>query len=273
MTSTIRSVNDLSVRDSQSIHPTGGGAGLVEEPNSPAGTAGISLRQAALAAGFGMLLMTCLAPIANFGILQKLIVPGDAQATAQNIAAAQGLFRIAVGCFFGVAILDLVVAWGLYFVFERVNRSLSLLAALLRVVYASMFAVALNDLLAALQLADGADFLKTFGTGQLQAQMLILLNAFQSGWDLALIVFGLHLCVIGALAFWSGNGLRVLGILVAVAGFGYIVDGSGKLLVPDYSLNVATYTFVGELLLMFWLFLRGVRGFTPLARIQAKSFA
>src|SRR5438067_12874557 len=66
---------------------------------SPA-TTDISLRQAALVAGVGLLLMTFLAPIANFGVLQKLIVPGDAAVTAQNIAAAPGLFRLAIGTFF-----------------------------------------------------------------------------------------------------------------------------------------------------------------------------
>jgi len=147
-----------------------------------------------------------------------------------------------------------VVAWGLYFVFQPVNRSLSLLAALLRVVYATMFAIAVNNLLSALQVVGGADFLKAFGTDQMQAQMMVLLGAFQSGWDLALIVFGLHLFVLGILVFSSGKtGLRVVGILVTAAGVGYLIDGVGKVLVPNYSLTIAMYTFVGEPLLIFWL--------------------
>ena len=225
-------------------------------------TADISLRQAALVAGLGLLLMTFLAPIANFGVLQKLIVPGDAAITAQNIAAAQGLFRLAIGAFFLVAVLDVVIGWALYIRFQAVNRSLSLLAALFRVVYATMLGVALTNLVSALQLVGGADFLKAFGTDQLQAQMMVLLSAFQSGWDLALIIFGLHLFVLGLLVFGSSKGraLRGLGILVIAAGLGYIVDGCGKLLLPDYSLTVGAYTFVGEALLMFWLLWTGIRG-------------
>ena len=226
-------------------------------------TADISLRQAALVAGLGLLLMTFLAPIANFGVLQKLIVPGDAAITAQNIAAAQGLFRLAIGAFFVVAVLDVVIGWALYIRFQPINRSLSLLAALFRVVYATMLGVALTYLVSALQLVRGADFLKAFGTDQLwNIQMMVLLSAFQSGWDLALIIFGLHLFVLGLLVFGSSNGraLRVLGILVIAAGLGYIVDGCGKLLLPDYSLTVGAYTFVGEALLMFWLLWKGIRG-------------
>jgi hypothetical protein len=228
-------------------------------------TADLSLRHAALVGGLGLLLMAVLAPIANFGILQGLIVPGDAQATAQHIAAAQGLFRLAIGSFFVVAMLDVVVAWALYVWFKPLDRSLSLLAALFRVVYATMLAVALNSLVTALQFVGGADSLNTLGTTQLQTQMMVSVGAFQSGWDLALIVFGLHLVVLGVLVFRSGNGnaLRVLGVLVVAAGLGYLVDGCGKLLLRDYSLTVAVFTFVGEPLLMCVLLWQGIRGLTP----------
>ena len=223
-------------------------------------TADISPRQAALVGGLGLLLLAVLAAIANFCVLKTLIVPGDAQTTAQHIAAAQGLFRMAVGAFFAVAILDVVVAWALYIVLRPVNRSLSLLAALFRVVYATMLAVAVNNLLTALQFLGGGDFLNAFGTDQLRAQMTVLLGAFQSGWDLSMIVFGLHLFILGMLVFQSHKRLRVLGILVIAAGLGYLIDGCGKLLAPDYSLTVAMYTFVGEPLLIFWLLWKGIRG-------------
>ena len=62
-------------------------------------TADISLRQAALAGGLGLLLLGFLPAIANFGVLKTLIVPGDAQSTAQNIAAGQGLFRLGISAF------------------------------------------------------------------------------------------------------------------------------------------------------------------------------
>jgi hypothetical protein len=231
---------------------------------------GLSLRHAAIVAGLGLLLLAVLAAFANFAVLQKLIVLGDAKTTAQNIAAAQGLFRIAIGSFFIVAILDVVVAWALYFVFQPVNRSLSLLAALLRVVYATMLAIALTNLVSASQLLGGADFLNAFRTDQLQAQMMLSLNAFQAGWDLALIIFGLHLLVLGTLVFRSGKLLRILGILVMAAGVGYLVDGGGKLLSPNYSLTIAMATFAGEVLLIFWLLWKGIRGVEP-KRAQASE--
>jgi hypothetical protein len=253
MPTTVRAASDSSVPAAPTNQQTRAGA-------SRARAADISLRQAALVAGLGLLLLAVLAPIANFGVLQKLIVPGDAKTTAENIAAAQGLFRMAIGSLFMVAILDVVVAWALYILFQPVNRSLSVLAALFRVVYATLFAVAVSNLLSALQLVGGADFLKAFGTDQLQAQMMVLLSAFQSGWDLALIIFGLHLFILGILVFRSGKRLWVLGIFVIAAGLGYIVDGGGKLLLPNYNVTVSTFTFVGEALLIFWLLWKGIRG-------------
>jgi hypothetical protein len=112
----------------------------------------ISLRTAAVVAGLGLLMMAILAAFANFSVFQNLVVPGDAKTTADNIMASGGLFRIGICSFLVVAILDIVVAWALYVLLKPVNKSISLLAAWFRVVYAAIFAIALNNLFSALQL-------------------------------------------------------------------------------------------------------------------------
>jgi hypothetical protein len=239
----------------------------------PAAGGDISRRQAALLAGIALLLMAVLAPIANFGVLSKLIVPGDANTTAQNIAAALGLFRLAIGSLFAVVILDVVVAWALYIFFQPVNRVLSLLAAILRIVYATMFGIAVTNLMSALRLLQGASFRTAVGVNLLSDQAMGLLGAYQSGWDLALIVFGVHLIVVGALVGQTDRrlGLKILGILVIAAGLGYIADSAGRLLLPADNLTISTFTFVGELLLMFWLLWKGIGGVTPKCVSQRKS--
>jgi hypothetical protein len=50
---------------------------------------------------------------------------------------------------------------------------------------------------------------------------------------------------------------------VAIAGGGYLVDSFGMILVPDYALTIGAFTFVGEALLIFWLFYRAIKGFAP----------
>jgi hypothetical protein len=60
----------------------------------------------------------------------------------------------------------------------------------------------------------------------------------------------------------SGDAPTVLGILLVVAGLGYAVDGFGALLFAGYDVNLAAFTFLGEVVLIFWLLLRG-RRITP----------
>jgi len=223
--------------------------------------ADISLRKAAIIAGLGLLIMAILAPIANFGVLQNLIVPGDAEITANTIMASVGLFRIGIICFLIVAILDVVVAWALYVLLKPVNESLSLLAAWFRVVYGAIFAIALSNLFIIVQLLNGDNYLKAFETNQLQAQVMLFLNAFRNGWDIGLVLFGIHLFVLGYLVFRSGYIPKFLGILLIVAALGYLMDGFGKFLLPNYNITISMFTFIGEALLIFWLLWRGMKGF------------
>jgi MFS family permease len=221
----------------------------------------ISQRKAAMIAGLGLLIMTILAIFANFFVFQKLIVPGDSVTTANNILASQGLFRIGICSFLIVAILDVVVAWALYVLLEPVNKSLALLTALFRVVYATIFATALNNLFGVLYLLTNADYSRVFETGQLHAQVMLSLNAFNDGWNIGLAIFGLHLVALGYLVFKSGYMPRFLGILLIVAGLGYLVDSFGKILLSNYNITIAMFTFIGELLFMFWLLIKGAKIF------------
>jgi hypothetical protein len=210
----------------------------------------ISLRTAAMVAGVGLLLMAILSPIAYLNIFQSLVKFDDAALTAQNILNSMGAFRTCILLLFTVAILDVVVAWALYILLVAVNKNLSALAAWLRVIYAGIFIFAISKLYVALQVitADGT-------------QAMSFLKAFQGIWDMALILFGFHLLVLGYLAFKSGYVPKWLGVFLVLASVGYIVDGFGKTLSPDYSLNIAQFTFVGEVLLIFWLLWRGFKGF------------
>jgi len=210
----------------------------------------ISLRTAAMVAGVGLLLMAILSPIAYLNIFQSLVKFDDAALTAQNILNSMGAFRTCILLLFTVAILDIVVAWALYILLVPANKNLSALAAWLRVIYAGIFIFAISKLYVALQVitADGT-------------QAMSFLKAFQSIWDKGLILFGFHLLVLGYLAFKSGYIPKWLGVFLVLASVGYIIDGFGKTLSPDYNLNVAQFTFVGEVLLIFWLLWKGFKGF------------
>lgn len=161
-----------------------------------------------------------------------------------------GAFRTCILLLFTVAILDVVVAWALYILLVAANKNLSALSAWLRAIYAVIFIFAISKLYLALQVITADSTLA-----------MSFLKAFQSIWDMALILFGFHLLVLGYLAFNSGYMPKWLGVFLVLASVGYIVDGFGKTLSPDYNLNIAQFTFVGEVLLLFWLLWRGFKGF------------
>jgi hypothetical protein len=217
-----------------------------------------SQRRVALATASSLLLMALLAPIAKFGVLQTLIVPADAAATTNNVAASLGLFEAAIVAFLIVAILDVVVAWGFYVLLRPVNKGLALLVGWLRVVYAAAFAFALVNLFDVAQLVHGATG-TALQSGPLQAQVASSVGSFDTGWALALGIFGLHLVGLGALLYRFAAP-RPLAALVVLAGIGYLADSFGKILFADYGLTISTFTFVGEALLIFWLFWRAARG-------------
>jgi Domain of unknown function (DUF4386) len=124
------------------------------------------------------------------------------------------LFRSGIISFLIASLVDVAVAWALYIVLKPVNKNLSLLAAWFRLGYAVMFAVALQDLIGAVQLLSGADYLGVFQTSQLNAQVMQMLDTFNTTWDIALVAFGIHLVLIGYLVFKSTFIPRVVGVFV-----------------------------------------------------------
>jgi hypothetical protein len=216
-----------------------------------------TLRTPAVVAGVGILLISILAGLANFGAVEGLVTGGDATTTALNILASEGTFRLAIATFVLVAVLDAVVAWALYAFLTPVNREVALLAGWLRLAYAAVFAVAISQLAGALHLLSNADYLRTFSPDQLRTQALLKISDFHDIWTAGLVLFGAHLLLVGYLTYRSGFAPKLLGVLVAVAGAGYLVDSFGAPLFSGYPVSVGAVTFVGEFLLMLWLLIKG----------------
>ena len=96
-----------------------------------------------------------------------------------------------------------------------------------------------------------------FTIDQRHTQALAKIEDFLSIWHVGLVLFGLHLVLIGYLAYRSGYVPRVLGVLLVIAGAGYLVDSFADMFVANYRANVAAVTFIGEALLMLWLLVKG----------------
>ncbi len=219
----------------------------------------ISISQAAIAAGLGLLIMTVFAIFAFNFVFSPVIVAGDLAATVQNIKDHELLFRVGICSLLIVIICDVVVAWGLFVFLKPVNKSLSLLMAWFRLVYSTIFAIALIGYFGALRFVNSAEFSNAFEQEQLSAQVLMSINVFNDGWAIGFIFFGLHIALIGFLILKSDYIPKVLGIILILVGIAYLADYFSKFLFPAYELNAATYLGWGELLLMFWLLIKGYK--------------
>lgn len=209
---------------------------------------GTAANRAALISGLGLLLMAIIAGPANFGAIQTVIVPGDGAATASNILATETVFRLGALGLVVVALLDIVVAWGLYETFRREQRGLALLGGWLRLAYAALFALAINHLFGAVRIAGGNP-----------AGSLLELERFNDGWMIGQIIFGFHLLVLGVVAWRSVAVHKAFGLLLLIAGLGYLFDGVTHLLFPAFGFELALFTFPGEVLFIFWLLIKGRR--------------
>jgi hypothetical protein len=190
-----------------------------------------------------------------------LIVPGDAATTADNIAASELLFRVGFASDMFVFLSDVAVAVLLYVLLRPVSRIVALIAAAFRLAGTAIYGVNLLNYFVALLLLGGADYLAVFEPVQLDAMALLFLEMHGHGYDLGLVFFGLHCLMLGYLLFRSDLFPRILGVLMVLAAFGYVVGSFTRFLFPHYSAAVAPIyvaPLVGELSLCLWLLAKGV---------------
>ncbi len=97
---------------------------------------------------------------------------------------------------------------------------------------------------------------------ELQAQVMASVSSFSNGFTaIAHAIFAVCNFGIGYLLFKSADFPRLLGVLLFVAGGGYLADAFGTILVPGYAFSIGTTTFLGEALLIVWLLARAIKGF------------
>ena len=214
-------------------------------------------RAGATCAGAGILLLAVLAPFGVLFAVDGLVTAGDPARTAQDIAGSQVLFRLGIIALLAVAIVDVVVAWGLHQVLRRTDGGLSTLAAWFRLAYATVLLVGVAHLVAALRLLDAPS--GAFSAAQNQARALSEVEAFHDVFSAGLVLFGVHLVLVGCLAWSSGFVPRLLAALVCLAGAGYLFDSAAAVLSDGAAPAAATVTFLGEFLLGVWLLARGRR--------------
>ena len=217
--------------------------------NNSEGGLKISRRFLAFIAGGGFLMSFAGAIFATFYVdIEKL-------ATNPN--------TIMVGVFgYLIAILgDIVRAWALYVFFQQTNKNLAIASAWFMLVHDAIFGAALINLALSSALFSGVDYLAVLDPGQLKALSSLFFNVFNYGFQIGLFFFSFHLGILGYLVYKSGYIPKILGFLLFVASFGYLVNSAGIIVSPDFPEMFWTIfmgpCLLGELALVLWLVIKG----------------
>jgi hypothetical protein len=222
-----------------------------------------AIKKQARTAGVLYFMVLLIAPIGLVYVPGKLYVREDATATADHIRTSESLLRIGISTELLHEVLWVFVVLALYRLLKPVNethaRQMLILGALV-----SVPIVLLNVLneIAAMLLVSGANFLAVFNRGQLDALALLFYRLHGQGLNVASIFWGLWLFPFGALVIRSGFIPRLLGLLLIIAGTGYVASSFTTLLLPRYESSVdriATILEFGEVPIIFWLLIWGAK--------------
>lgn len=189
----------------------------------------------------------------------KLIVPTDAAATARNVLAMNWLFRLGFASYLIEAVCDVALALIFYALLRPVQRDLSLLAAFMGLLSTALYAVGEIFYFAPASILSGADYLKTFSPQQLDAMTLLSFRLYGRIAAICMVFYGIASVLRGYLIYRSGFLPRTLGVLLAVAGVGFIARTFTYVLVPAWSSELMLAPmFLAMLSLTLWLFVKGV---------------
>jgi len=192
----------------------------------------------------------------------KLIVLGNAAATAKNVLASEGLFRLGFVSDVLAGVLFLLAAWALYVLLKPVDQNIALLFLLLNLGGVVVQCLNMLNLFSAVLLLSGADYLKVFQADQLQTLAMLFLYLYKNGFLIAQFFYAAWLFPLGYLVFKSGYLPRLLGIVLMVECFAWLLYPLQFFLFPSFTvINYLSFSigFIGEFSLTLWLLIKGVK--------------
>lgn len=194
----------------------------------------------------------------------KLIVWDNASVTFNNILESETLFRLGIVggiiCYTAFLILPIV----LYKLLNQVNKTYAIGMVALAVISVPLSLVNLLNKVNVLTLIDKAQYLQVIEADELQAQVLLYLDFYNNGIEIASVFWGLWLLPFGYLVFKSGFLPKILGICLMAGCFGYLTNFIGGFLFQNYAgLGIARFVSlpgsIGEIGICLWLLIIGIK--------------
>lgn len=226
-----------------------------------------STKRTARLAGLLYLVSSLPAPFALIYVPGRLFVKGDAAATAERLRTSESLLRAGIAADLISSVLFIFMVLVLYRLFKPVSEgsALSMMVLILLSMPITFIGIVLE--LAALNFAGGgnlgfAKFLPAFSPGQSDALAYLFFRLNGRAIMVAALFWGLWLFPFGVCVMRSGFIPRFLGVLLMIAGCGYVAQSFAELVLPQYAHavdKVASITNFGELPIIFWLLIWGAK--------------
>jgi hypothetical protein len=192
-------------------------------------------------------------------IPSKIIVAGDAAATAANLRNFDFLYRLGFATFLIESLCDTALALIMYALLKPVSRELSLAAAFFALMATATFACAELFYFAPVLIMKDAAYLNSFSTDQLNALMLLSLRFYGFAGMIVTAYYGIEWIIRGYLMVLSGYLPRFLGVLMAVGGAGFVLRNFLLIFDPRLASPILLLLMVpGALILLAWLLVKGV---------------
>jgi Domain of unknown function (DUF4386) len=192
----------------------------------------------------------------------RIVVSGNAAATAANLRSMESLWRLGIAGDLLMSLFTVALTFILYVLLRPVSRNLALLATFFGLLATAVQAGYSLLLVEALFPLGNAEYLKAFTPEQLNAMVSLTLKSHEIGFGIVLLLFGPFFLVAGYLIYKSTYFPRAIGILYQIGGTAYIVNGFVLILAPVFAGQILAVivlpAFVGEASFSLWLLIRGV---------------
>ncbi len=219
-----------------------------------------TLQRYARAAGVSMLLSVVFGSLGEAYIPGRIMVPGDAAATAATLLAHPTLFRLGFATYLVEGICDVALCVFFYILLKPVSRNLALLSAFFGIASMVIYATAESSYFVASLVVGDASGMAAFTAEQRNALTLLSLRIWATIAGLFLALYGIATAIRGYLIMRSDYLPKGFGVLLIIGGAGFFLRTATFLLAPSYSSDLMLLPMaVAGIPFMLWLLIRGVR--------------